>query len=258
MNNIPKKVALVLFATAVSFAVHSAQANAYTESLIKSGTTGLAGGWNITVPTNNLTLVAVDNSYGGVAHLWITEQLAVFDTPTQYLTFSQASPTADPYIDLMFYGIANDTGSNWTRFQFILQSSRPESSVHFTGTYNPLYDGVNPGVEFLDVYLNATGSTMTARGFQLNGAHATWNATGGEADIDADPSSYIPGTQDYLGGAQTFTIEERGSLVPLPSAAWQALVGLAGLGAIAAAKKQFRNRRLLNCADEVPGLLIQR
>jgi len=232
MNSLTKKAALAVFAAAVGFGVHNTQAAAV---IVENGQSATVGGWTVSAPTGvSLSLDGVSNNTLDI------EKTANFQSTNGFLvTFSQASSSAVPFIDFKDEAIANNSGSDWSGFQFLLLNTS-SSPATFDGLGNVFVPPTGTGVDYTGVSLNSSKNVLAYTGTQVNGSISNWgsSAVGDNLLIDANPGSGF--------GSQDFSFKELpetgggGTVVPLPAAAWQGLVGLAGLGVIAAAKKKFK------------------
>jgi hypothetical protein len=181
---------------------------------IENDQSAVINGWNITAPNG----VSLDITTSG--NEIDIEKAANFTTPNEsfQIGFQPVVGAVDPATSVDFTNetIFNGTGSAFGEFDFIIQN---------VGTANATFGG--------DIFTNAIGSApgtlnagkdmLTYLGNQPAGATASW---GGGAGNDLE--IVIP------TGA-TFAFDEAsipggGSVVPVPAAAWQSLVGLGGLG----------------------------
>jgi len=201
---------------------------------IDGGTSQVVDGWNIT-PQAGVTLFVTPSS--GDVPLAI-EKAAFFTAPNQGLLISfqpVAGSTPASVIDFDSETIQNSSGGSWSGFQFLLSSGATFPSV--SETFVP------PSGFFTTVNLNSAGDTLSyAGGSQATGTTSLWGSgivdynTSGSA-IDSSPDNLII---DASGGG--FDLKEipgggGGSVVPLPTAAWQSFAGLAGLALFGIGRK---------------------
>jgi hypothetical protein len=219
-----RKVAIAVGAMAAGLGIlRSASASPV---LIEDDQSAIVNGWNITAPAGvSLTVMAVGCTID-------IEKAANFTLPNQSLQigFQPVAGASDPAksIDFTNETIFNDTGSPFGEFDFILQN---------VGTANATFSG--------DIFKNAIGATpgsldgakdfLTYTGYQASGATASWGGTAGNDLFISVPTGAV------------FVFDEAslsgGNAVPIPAAAWQSLVGLAGLGLLGVGR-QLKLRRL--------------
>jgi len=216
MYNTLKTIALGVFLTVVAAAGAS---NAAT--VLQNGST--VGGWTVTAAPG-ISLV-VDSATSDNVSL---EKAAVFSTTTEGLiiTFTQASANAASQITFTNEAITNISGTTWSGFQFLLLDDNNSASF-VQNADSPFV----PPVGYTSV--SALANSITYTGSQANMATSMWGfGSDGDLIIDADP----------LGVGTTFGFKEiplgGGNVpVPLPTTFWQGLVGIAGLGLVAGARK---------------------
>ncbi|MGD1278290.1 MAG: hypothetical protein ABR964_13845 [Tepidisphaeraceae bacterium] len=162
------------------------------------------------------------------------EKGAVFTTANAgeglLITFTQTSASATSVIDFTNESITNNTGTNWSGFEFVILNDGTGSASFETTENSPF---VPPAGIFTTVSvttLDGNPAVVYGGGSQANLATALWGvASDGDLLISANP----------LGIGTTFTFKEvpvTGPLVPLPPAVWQGLVGIMGLGLVSCGK----------------------
>jgi hypothetical protein len=224
-----RKVAIAVGAVVASLSVLRTASATPAPVLIENGQTVdnvLGLGWNISAPAG-VSLTATNNN--GVLDL---EKAVVLQPGETYqIGFTPTVVSSDPatVIDLTGETIDNETGSALNGFSFVLQN--PSGTIATFGG---------------DIFVNAIGSTpgslngaktiLTYAGYQANGDLSTWGgAPGNDLAIDvASPGFFVLDEVPSTGG---------GAVVPLPAAAWQSLVGLAGLG-VFGVMRQIKRRRM--------------
>jgi hypothetical protein len=228
-----KKVALFAACAALS-GLGVLRASSAATIVIDGGTSAVVDGWNITPQTGVTLFVTPSSSNTPLA----IEKAAFFTAPNQGLLISfqpESESTPASVIDLDSETIQNSSGTSWSGFQFLLSSGATFPSV--SSTFVP------PSGFFTTVNLNSAGNTLTyAGGSQASGTTSSWGSGIVDYDntgspIDSSPDNLII---DASGGG--FDLKEiaspgGGSVVPLPSAAWQSMAGLAGLALFGVARK---------------------
>jgi len=195
-------------------------------------------GWTITFPQGLGVELAQDATTNQL--VLVLEKFATFTSVSGLnVTFSQnvnwtGTPLATS-IEVENESITNSSGSNWSRFDFELQTP-------FTGPNNVAASFVS-GNEFVPPSgSNGSWSTVSFSsndifytGSQASGTVSLWGqtqTTGDDLLIETNPSDGpVP---------QSFTFKElptAGASVPLPAAAWSGLTGLLGLALIAVGKR---------------------
>lgn len=224
-----RKAAIAVGAVVAGFGVlRSASA---APILIENDQSAIVDGWNITAPDGvSLTITSVSSPVVDQSRIEI-EKAANFTVPNQSLQIGfQPVAATDPasVIDITNETIFNDTGAPFNGFDFILQN---------VGSAKAYFGG--------DVFVNAIGSTpgslngaqdfLSYVGAQANGATSSWGGSAGNDLVIVAPAGAV------------FALDEAstagGQAVPLPAAAWQSLIGLAGLGIFGLAR-QRKLRRL--------------
>ncbi|MGD1278289.1 MAG: hypothetical protein ABR964_13840 [Tepidisphaeraceae bacterium] len=149
------------------------------------------------------------------------------------VTFTQTSANAKPVIDFTDESVTNLTGVTWSGFDFQLLNTLNSAASFMTTSNSPfippdgIFTTVNSGL------VDGIPTVAYGGGSQANLATALWGiGTDGDLLIDADP----------LGIGTSFTFKEVPVIgnnvpVPLPTTFWQGLVGIAGLGLVAGARK---------------------
>jgi len=228
-----KKAVIAAVAVVAGFGVlRSSQA----ATLIENGGSSVVDGWNITTAQGVSLVVTLSGSEISI------DKTASFTAPNQELpVVFQASGSGATQIDFTGEELLNNTGSAFSGFQFILQN---------VGTANATFDGLGDvfappsgtGVDFTSVALNTSKDILSYTGTQNAGTTSIWGSAnpGDDLLIDAPVGSEFTLKEVSIAGSGG----GGGSVVPLPSAAWQSLVGLLGLGVIGIGR-QIKNRRLV-------------
>ena len=198
---------------------------------INGGTSATVDGWQIT-PDVGVTVEA-DGSSGS---LDITKTAIFSNNSPLDIQFVQTGVVDDNPITLTSETATNSTGTDWTAFTYSVNSQATFGSVS-----NVFVPPFGPGVNYTTVQLNPQSTVVTYTGSQVAGATADWG-TSGDTLLLIDPIA-PPGSD--VG----FTLEETptpasGTLVPLPSALWQSILGLGVVGAIVVAKKKSGLQRI--------------
>jgi len=142
-------------------------------------------------------------------------------------------------IDFTDEQIQNNTGSAFNGFQFILMNAGSANAL-FPSVSDAFGPPAGTGYNFSTVVLNAAGDILSYTGTQNAGTTSTWGTgTPGTPGVgNPDDNLFI----DAPAGA-AFSLKElsssgsSSSAVPMPTAAWQSLAGLAGLALFGIGRK---------------------
>ncbi|HEX4052867.1 MAG TPA: VPLPA-CTERM sorting domain-containing protein [Tepidisphaeraceae bacterium] len=195
-------------------------------------------GWDISWTTGVGLAINQDSSPGQVD----VEKTATFTAPNQSYQISFApipgytGTTATQFV-IPDETIVNNTGASFNGFSFVLMPTVAGSTTFGSAQTFSLPTG--PGYSYSSVSLTSGNSVLTYTGTQGNGVTSFWgngdpSSSGDNLLIDATPGDSFALLESSSAG---------GHAVPLPAAAWQSLIGLAGLGIIGLAR-QRKVRRL--------------
>jgi hypothetical protein len=184
-------------------------------------------GWTVTFGPG---ISLVNDGYGQLT----LEKFAVL-SPADYkkgvlLNFTQASATPSATISIATETVTNESGVTWSGFQNILASPLTPGATFASDFDKSDISPFTTEVNTPDVITYSGGSLAT-------GKTGIWgDASANDIVIDADPTT--------SGIGQGFTLKEIPivTAIPLPSAVWSGLSGLALLAVVGIAKKA---RRLL-------------
>jgi hypothetical protein len=221
-----RKVAIAVGAMAAGFG--SLRGASAAPVLIENDESAIVDGWNITAPAGvALTVTTSGNTID-------IEKAANFTGPYESLqvAFQPVAGASGPATSIDFTNetILDNTGSPFNGFSFLLLN---------IGGVNATFSG--------DIFVNAIGPTpgsldgaldsLAYVGTQADGATSSWGDTTKTDDL------YISAP-----AGSAFTLDEvpslGGGVVPIPAAAWQSLVGLAGLGVVGTVRRRLKLRRL--------------
>jgi hypothetical protein len=169
------------------------------------------------------------------------EKAATFTEPNQgfqvaFQPISGANGAATS-IDFTDETIQNNTGSAFSGFQFILMNIGTANAT-FPSVSNVFAPPAGTGYNYTTVSLNSAGDILSYTGSQDAGSTSSWGsaAAGDNLLIDAPAGSdfSLKELSESGGGGGG------GGTVPLPAAAWQSLLTLAGLGAIGLGRRKAR------------------
>jgi hypothetical protein len=218
MNGILKKAAAAAFAIALGFGASSASAAAI---VIDPGTSATVDGWLIS-PGNGIGLSAE-----AMGNTLVLEKTANFPgLESAQIGFLKVSGTAST-IEFDNEAITNSGPGAWSGFQFLLLNTGSPMAT-FAGVSNVFVPPIGTGVDYTSFNLNSAKNNLTYSGSQGSMTISDWGSSTPGDDLLIDTN-----------GATSFSFDEVpiGAVVPLPAAAWQGLVGLLGLGAIAMTRK---------------------
>jgi hypothetical protein len=221
-----------VIAAAVAVAGFGVLRSSQAATLIENGGSSVVDGWNITT-AQGVSLVVT--SAGSEISI---DKTANFTVPNQELpVVFQASGTGATQIDFTGEEVLNNTGSAFSGFQFILQNVGSANAT-FDGVGNVFSPPTGTGVNYTSALLNSTKDILTYTGTQATGTTSIWGSAnpGDDLLIDAPSGSEFTLKEVSIAGGGG------GSVVPLPSAAWQSLFGLLGLGVIGIGR-QVKNRQ---------------
>jgi len=199
-------------------------------------------GWSARYDNTEISLTLLNPPADEDEVAWVVlQKVAQFDeAPNDFgfidpfeISFIQNAAEATQYVVIDKEYVFNDSGVDWTGFRFIIE--------------DPMVD-VDGGAQF-DQGLSSNFSVdpFTTKSYSADSRELT---VGGGVVPDAFPNDeWRPGTTGALyvdakpfdnGGARrSFIFKEQPTtttVIPLPAAAWSALSGLIGLGAIATVK----------------------
>jgi hypothetical protein len=203
-------------------------------------------GWDISWSTGVGLTVTQDSSASQVD----VEKTATFTAPNQgyQITFEPimgfSGTTATQFV-IPDETIANNTGASFNGFSFVLMPTVAGSTT-FDSVARTFIPPTGPGYDYTTVNLTSGNTILAYTGTQSDGKTSFWG--------NGDPS---PSGDNLLIDATAgdgFSLKELsssggsgpsgpGSVVPLPAAAWQSLVGLAGL-ALIGLRRQMKHRRM--------------
>ncbi len=235
-----RTAAIAVGAMVAGFGMWSASSALAVPIQIQNMSPASVDGWNISwSPGVGLAVNPnPDNPTGSVE----VEKTATFNAPNQgyQITFSP-TPGYDGTTATQFVipdeTIVNSTGSSFNAFSFVLLPTVPGSTAFDSAEIFSLPSG--PGYDFTSVSLTSGNTILTYTGTQGSGVTSFWgngdpSSTGDNLVIDATPGDSFALLELSSSGGRT---------VPLPAAAWQSLLGLAGLGLFGLAR-QRKLRRL--------------
>ena len=211
-------------------------------TVIGNGQSAQVDGWNITAPDGvSLTVASSGNQID-------IEKLANFTGVNQgfQVGFQPVAGSGSPatVIDFTDEQIQNNTGSPFSGFQFILMNAGVPTL--FSRRRRTRLAPSGSGYSYSSVNLNAGGDILSYVGTQNAGVTSVWGTgtpgTPGVGNPDDDlfidvPSGAVFSLKELSqsgGGGGTAS-------VPMPTAAWQSLAGLAGL-ALFGLKRKLQRR----------------
>ena len=227
-----KKAVIAAVAVVAGFGVlRSSQA----ATLINQDSSAVVDGWNITTGQGVSLVVSSSGSEISI------DKTANFTVPNQEIpvVFQSTGSGAATTVDFTGEELLNNTGSAFGGFQFILQNVGSASAT-FDGLGNVFAPPTGTGVDFTSVSLDSGKEVLTYTGTQASGTTSIWGSTNPGDDLLIDTPA---GSEFTLKEVAESGGGSPGSVVPLPSAAWQSLVGLIGLGAFGIGR-QLKSRRL--------------
>jgi hypothetical protein len=220
MNSILKTAAVAAFALAIGFGARSASAAAV---VVEPGQTVTVDGWMVNAG-NGVAL-----SVSQLGNTLVLEKTANFPgLESALVTFNAVSASAPKSIEFENESITNSGTGAWSGFQFLLLSTT-SAQASFAGAGNVFVPPVGTGVDYTSFNLNGAKNTLTYNGVQGAETISDWGSTTPGDDLLINTN-----------GSTNFAFDEVpvvGATIPLPAAAWQGLVGLLGLGAIALTRK---------------------
>jgi hypothetical protein len=184
--------------------------------------TGTVDGWDITTPAGVVLLI---ESTGNTITI---EKEATFPNGASLgITFDgMANSTAASTFIVTGESIVNESGLNWTGFTDAVAA---ESG---TATVSSVLDGGAIAAHYVLTLASNSGGVVSYTGSQLNHQTTDWGSYAGDTStltINASAGGVF--VLDEIPTVSTSTV------VPLPNAAWQGLVGLGGLALVAFGKK---------------------
>lgn len=234
-GQLSKKVSVaVVAAVAGLFAVQSANAGS-----VVLGNSGWVASWSDALDGN----VAINYDFESRDAVYV-EKFINFDGQSDLLAgnvdpvaivFQKVSTNATPYIVMNDEILINNTGMDWTGFEFTLLPSN--GAVVFDQGRT---DIAPPGNGF-------SIDPFTTHAYNANSTILT--VGGGVVGTQAGSNIWFPGTESGGLAIQTnalgtqlgaFTLKEMPIGIPLPTAAWSGLSGLVGL-ALLGARKSLKN-----------------
>ena len=219
MRNGCRRVAIAACAALAGLGVcHMASA----VTLIQNNQSAVVDGWSITAPTGvSLTVTTNDGQID-------IEKVANFTVPNQgfLVGFNYVGGGSSPATTVDFTDelIANNTGQSFSGFDFLLM----EPGATFPSVSNVFAPPIGTGYNYTSVKLDSTGQILSYTGVQDSGATSSWGSAASGDNLLIDAAS----------GTDFFALKELSqsggggggsSAVPMPTAAWQSLAGLAGL-----------------------------
>jgi hypothetical protein len=220
MNSFLKTAATAAFAVAIGFGIRTSHA----ATVIDSGDTATVDGWQVSAG-NGIGLVVRQQGSD-----LVVEKTANFPTLSSALvTFNEVSGSAPTTIVFEGESITNSGSQAWSGFQFLLANDSVGPSATFAGLSESFVPPIGTGVDYTGASIDGAKDTITYTGVQGAGTISNWGGTSASDKLVIDTN-----------GDTNFAFDEiplGGPAVPLPAAAWQGLVGLLGLGAIASVKK---------------------
>jgi hypothetical protein len=193
-------------------------------------------GWTISWPTPGIGLAVTQD--GSSSAQVDVEKSATFTAPNQGLQISfvpTGTPTADTFV-IPDETINNQTGQPFKGFSFILINTGSVNAT-FAGGSPGFIPPTGPGYDYTTVSLVNGKTELDYTGTQGNGVTSFWGdgnpgSSGDNLVIDAPAGSVFALKELAVSGG--------GNVVPLPAAAWQSLIGLAGLGIFATVRGKLR------------------
>jgi len=214
---------MVMIAVGAAMASLGALRMSSAQTLITGDQSAVVDGWTITGWPG--VALSVTSGSNGIS----IEKRANFTVPNTgfpigFSPVSGGSPATS--IDIQDEQIANNTGETFTGFDFILLNT---GTANATFAAASLTNPFSPPTEYTGSTLEDNGQELVYTGLQNTGTTSDWGTDGSTLLIDAPAGSdfslkELPTFGSGGGGGGG------GSAVPMPAAAWQSLVGLAGLG----------------------------
>jgi hypothetical protein len=225
MKGLLKTAGVAAVAATLGFAVTASRAAQVIVVIPPDGTTTLADGWAITTPAG-ISLTVTENGN----NLTIEKHAGFTNSNSLGITFDGVHVTGSSTITLTGENLTNESGMSWSGFDDVLNDEVPADPATLTSIFN----GGAIGTTYVLSLAGSSGGVVSYTGSQASGATTNWG-------------SYVTGDTSTLGitaaAGGIFTLDEipivggGGVSVPLPSAVWQALVGLGGLALVAFGKK---------------------
>jgi hypothetical protein len=194
-------------------------------TVVPSG--GTVGGWEITYPIG-ITIESVDTGTTNTLDLIKT---AGFDSNEGLsITFTQTTGAATQTINIDAENITNNTGTDWSGFQFLLVSDGGGNGAAFASS-GQVFSIISPFTSqtFGSQLITLSGGTLAT------GSTANWGGPNGGILV-INPNATIDGTANF----DFKEIPLTGPLVPLPAAAWSSASLLVMLGLWSKVKKPRR------------------
>lgn len=240
---------MVIAAAAMVLGLGASGALAGRTIAIIDPNSGKDSGWRADVQDGiDLTVFSVKNDLTSLS----LEKLADFtEGPNEdgyieplRITFYQVLNTATRYIKIADEFVQNNTGVAWDGFTMKVESARmgpnggPKLAPSMSGGFG--LDGFS-SMNFSEEDTRVTfagGIIPTNNGQDLDHVWTPGLGDSGSLVIDADPFARGSVRQTFVFKEQPLFSETHA--VPLPAAAWSALIGLAGIAAPGAMKKARR------------------
>ena len=201
-------------------------------------------GWTISWPTPGVGLSVSQDATSAVQV--DLEKSATFTAPNQgfQITFAPTSgstPTADVFV-FPDESIINETGKSFSGFSFILINSGTANAT-FGGPLTPGFiPPSGPGYNYTSVTETNGKTELDYKGTQDNGATSFWGAGIPDTTNSAFDGLVIDAPAGSVFSLKELSVSGPPNSVPVPAAAWQSLVGLAGLGLFATLRGLKRRR----------------
>jgi hypothetical protein len=199
-------------------------------------------GWIVTVSQGITLTEDTTNSQ----NLELTKNAAFSSMEGLLITFTEESTSAAPTITFQNETLTNNTGTTWGGFEFLLMN--PLDSATFTTSANSPF---LPASGYTLLPAAGSSTNVDYAGSQANLATSIWglSPTLSDLSIAADPTGIgttfvlkeIPLTSQFVTGLPGSTGSPIPPVaIPIPSALWQGLVGLASVALVGLARRRRR------------------
>ncbi len=144
---------------------------------------------------------------------------------------------ADSSIEILLAteSIKNATGTDWNSFQFALSGA-----AVFDGVGDVFVPQFGTGVDYSSVNLLPGHVLLNYTGSQSNGSTSFWGSSNIGDDLLIDPQLTDGLVSFSLSETPTGSAPPPPGVVPLPTAAWQSLLGLLALAAVHVTRRLAR------------------
>ncbi len=222
----PKNKSMLAAAGAIFTMISTASAS-HAATVIQDGAT--VDGWKVTFPAG----IALTQETGAPNTTLTINKTATFDSLEGLtITFTQADPSATPFIAINSEAITNDSGYTWSAFQFLLVSTAGGPGAQFDSPANT-FTNIAP----FTTTTFGTSSISLSGGILPTSTTANWGgAGGGQLLLDTNPTtSGLPANFAFK------EVPDGVTSVPLPEAGWSSLSVLGGLAFISGLRRLVRS-----------------